>query len=279
MTSSQNSKEKPNLYLVLDLMPGVSHNDILHAYNRAKNTYTGGSLAGYSLLDGDSAQSILEDIEKAYSVLGNPSKRREYDIEMGFQTWTDESDKAPVKNVLPKKETSKPSSGPVVRSRGSTIFESNSEPDNMGLSLTGFDAPVAKVEATEKSPRTIIPMKAPQSPAPETATPTQERKFEPNLEFEEKVKTCTSIDGAFLRALRVYRGYSVEALAHRTKLSASHVQTVENEGPESDLPAPVYLRGHVFLICQTLGLPDPNKLASGYIDKLKAQGRIKSKNF
>jgi curved DNA-binding protein CbpA len=277
VTSSQSSKDKPNLYLVLDLMPGVSHNDILHAYNRAINTYADNSLAGYSLLDSDSATTILEDIEKAFSVLGNPSKRREYDIEMGYHTWNDEGG-ASAGHKQQSSGPVNPGFAPVVRSKGSTIFESNEvEGLNVGLSLTSFAGSEAAAPQKEAPARSVIPMKAPTTV--QHSAPEKDNRFEPNPEFEDKIKNCTSVDGAFLRTLRVYRGYSVDSLAHRTKLGSSHVQIVENEGPESDLPAAVYLRGHVFLICQTLGLPDAQKLATGYVDRLKVQGRLKPKSF
>ncbi len=334
MTSQQSSKERVNLYLVLDLMPGASHNEILHAYNRAKNTHSGGSLAGYSLLDSDSASGILEEIEKAFSILGNPSKRREYDLEMGYHTWSDDSsadskkNKASDNNPLRSVENPNPGLSPVVRSRGSTIFESNSETSNLSFALTAIsqesesrgslkaslspesnaskiDAMLEKAiesqnEKTEGTSRTIIPMKAPtvssmplvNEPAKKVeptisssqATPvasvaSPDARFEPNREFEDQIKNCTTVDGAFIRAVRVYRGFSVEALAHRTKLGAAHVLAVENEGGDMELPAPVYLRGHVFLICQTLGLPNSQKLATGYIDRLKVQGKIKPKTF
>jgi hypothetical protein len=258
-------------------MPGVSHNEILHAYNRAKNTYSGGSLAGYSLMDAESTKDILEDIEKAFGVLGNPSKRREYDLEMGFHTWNEE------KQTLQSPVPESPKSGytPTVRSRGSTILESHSESEGtpLGLTLTALvdEKPkIEKLKTEPETPRTIIPMKAHLSPA---APEVPSTKFEPNREFEEKIKNCNSIDGAFLRAVRVYRGYSVDALAHRTKLTSSHIHVVENEGPESELPALVYLRGHVVLVAQALGLPEAHKLATSYTDKLKAQGKIRPKAF
>jgi DnaJ-class molecular chaperone len=76
----------PNYYLALDLTPGVTHNQILHAYNRSKQTYESNSIASYGLIEGDSAKSIIEEIEEAFAVLGNPTKRREYDQKMGYST-------------------------------------------------------------------------------------------------------------------------------------------------------------------------------------------------
>ena len=76
-----------NYYLALDIVPGASQNEIHHAYKRAKITYTQDSLAAYSLIEEDNNDQIMKEIEDAYEVLGHPSRRREYDIKMGFNTW------------------------------------------------------------------------------------------------------------------------------------------------------------------------------------------------
>jgi len=85
MESNKAGKKERNLYLVLDLSPGVTQNEILHAYNRAKTTYSENSLAAYSLMDEGDSISVMDEIEEAYNVLCNPSKRREYDVRMGFE--------------------------------------------------------------------------------------------------------------------------------------------------------------------------------------------------
>lgn len=77
-------QKRKNLYLVLDLTQHCSQNDILHAYNRAKSTYSRDSLASYSLYDDNAKEGILKEIEDAYFVLGDARKRQAYDISMGF---------------------------------------------------------------------------------------------------------------------------------------------------------------------------------------------------
>ena len=51
-------QKRKNLYLVLDLTQHCSQNDILHAYNRAKTTYSRDSLASYSLYDDNTKKRL-----------------------------------------------------------------------------------------------------------------------------------------------------------------------------------------------------------------------------
>ncbi|EQC51825.1 helix-turn-helix domain-containing protein [Bacteriovorax sp. DB6_IX] len=74
-----------NYYEVLEVQPNSSTQDIQQAYTRAKNAYTGDSLALYSLLSQDEANKILELIEEAYNILSDPVKRKQYNIARGIE--------------------------------------------------------------------------------------------------------------------------------------------------------------------------------------------------
>lgn len=76
--------EKKNYYEVLEIEPNANPNQIENAYIRARNAYSGDSVALYSLMTKDECDSILSQVEEAYSVLGFPEKRREYDRLRGF---------------------------------------------------------------------------------------------------------------------------------------------------------------------------------------------------
>lgn len=276
------TKSRDNLYLVLDLMPGASHNEILHAYNRAKNTYSGGSLASYSLLDPDSSEDVLKEIEAAYLILGNPSKRREYDIKMGFQTWGEDeakngqslSEKQNSENFFAKPTIAGKSND--TKLEGSVAAKALDIPSQVKSfnkkEASSFDLNDSKPSGVNNSD--VV------SSSPNTSTREAPGggKFEPNPEFEKQIQNCVSVDGGFLRAVRVYRSYTIEALAHRTKLTPGHVAALENEDSQN-LPAPVYLRGHVYLVCQALGLPNPNGLAKSYLDRLSAQNKLQKRPF
>ena len=76
--------EKNNYYEILEVQTDATPAQIEQAYIRAKNAYTGDSVALYSLISKDECNEFLGQIEEAYSVLGFPEKRREYDRVRGF---------------------------------------------------------------------------------------------------------------------------------------------------------------------------------------------------
>jgi curved DNA-binding protein CbpA len=76
--------EKKNYYEVLEIETNATPAQIESSYVRAKNAYSGESVALYSLMTKEECQKILDQIEEAYSVLGFPEKRREYDRLRGF---------------------------------------------------------------------------------------------------------------------------------------------------------------------------------------------------
>jgi hypothetical protein len=257
-------KSRVNFYLILDLMPGVSHNEILHAYNRAKNTYSNGSLASYTLLEDSTNSSIIEDIEKAFAILGNPSKRRAYDMEMGFNTWTED------------KDSTVRGSHAQITSPSQKRSDISTEARSMA-SMPGFDMdddiPPMPVKDPEPLPGRVIPI------MPRSEVKTQGGvDFQPNHEFEKRIQEIATIDGAFLKAVRIYRCFSVDALAHRCKLSATHIRSIEEEDA-AQLHQPVYLRGHLMLILQALEIPNPQALAKGYVDRVVQAGKLPKKSF
>lgn len=76
--------DRNNYYEVLEVKIDATPAQIEQAYLRAKNAYGSDSAALYSLMSKDECSSILQQIEEAYSVLGFPEKRREYDRLRGF---------------------------------------------------------------------------------------------------------------------------------------------------------------------------------------------------
>ena len=76
--------DNKNCYDVLEISSNAAPQEIESAYVRAKNAYSGDSVALYSLMTKDECDAVLEQIEEAYSVIGFPEKRREYDRLRGF---------------------------------------------------------------------------------------------------------------------------------------------------------------------------------------------------
>jgi hypothetical protein len=239
MSEISSAKPKQNLYLVLDLGPGASQVEILHAYNRAKNTYSEDSVASYAVFDDESKEEILKEIEFAFSILGNPSKRREYDVKMGFDTWKEDAH-------------DKPKSGP-------TVLASLSRPAGIASVTTSAQAPTFAKKI---------------NPNIQVVNNTYSKKdFVPNPDFETKIHSCTDLTGEFIKAVRIYRQMSEDELATRIRLSPGHIASIENELGEH-LHHPVYLRGHVVLICQALGIPNEQNLVKSFIERLKKENKL-----
>lgn len=268
MTSNnpQAKKSLPNYYLTLDILPGSSQNEIHHAYKRAKMTYSKGSLAAYSLLEEENNEKVLEEIETAYSILSHPSHRREYDIKMGFSTWVDESGED---HRGHRKELNRPS------------ISSHSEDDK------GFENPFDSISFDSKeSSSTSAPARSASVSA--ASEPKEHKKshvrvvssngddirFEANPEFEERIRSCEALDGAFMRAVRIYKQVSVDQLAKRCKLSAGRIHAIEEEDMGNLYAQAVYLRGHVAILCGELGIPNYESLAKGYSDRIKSEGKL-----
>jgi len=216
-------QRKKNLYLVLDLTPQCTQNEILHAYNRAKSTYSRDSLAAYSLYDDNAKESILHEIEDAYHILGDARKRRQYDVSMGYGAAQPEDNSNYDTGAMPSSYTST-SSTPVKN------FKKK-------LEIT----PNIRVEA--------------------------------NPEFEKEITTATSLSGSFLRSIRLYRGFTEEQIAGLCQLKADHIIAIEEEKP-LNLHHPVYLRGHLMLICEALQVPNANMLAKSYIERLQQEDKL-----
>jgi curved DNA-binding protein CbpA len=246
----------PNYYLTLDIMPGSSQNEILHAYNRAKMTYSSGSLASYSLLEETNNESIVHEIEKAFEILGNPSKRREYDLAMGFSTWSEDDARQGFSNPVISQAPAK-----VAASKMDNLHDSDFA-DPIGSPPIEFREKVAELRHGKVTERTS-----------QSTDSTSSKNFEPNPDFETRIKALTDLDGAFLRAVRVYRNLTVEQLASISKIAAVRITAIEEEDTTEHNQS-VYLRGHVAILCRALDLPNPENLSKGYIQRLKSQGKL-----
>jgi len=71
--------EEMDYYEILNVSQSASQQEIKHAYQISKHTYSHGSMALHSMVEEDERKNILEKIEEAYKVLGTPRKRKDYD--------------------------------------------------------------------------------------------------------------------------------------------------------------------------------------------------------
>lgn len=227
--------EKKNYYEVLEIEINATPNQIENAYVRARNAYSGDSVALYSLMTKDECQAILSQIEEAYSVLGFPEKRREYDRLRGYN-------QNGMATATENTEGTQPLSAVAERNRDSMQYE------NFGSNL--MEAKVSKITAQKKFGL----------------------EYEENSEMDRKIQDSIDFTGAFLKEIREYKNVTIERMAEMTRVGKTHINAIENDDV-SKLPADVYTRGYVYQYAKVLKL-DPDKVATSYLihfKKLKNQ--------
>lgn len=226
--------EKKNYYDVLEIETNATPNQIESAYIRARNAYSGDSVALYSLMTKEECNAVLSQVEEAYSVLGFPEKRKEYDRLRGFN----QSGFAPIANS----DSVQPLSNVADRNHESMRYE------DYGSNL--IEAKVSKITAQKKFGL----------------------EYEENSEMERRIQNTTEFTGPFLKEIREYKNVSVERMSEMTRVSKTHITAIEKD-EISKLPADVYTRGYVYQYAKVLKL-NPEQVATSYLlhfKKLKNQ--------
>jgi curved DNA-binding protein CbpA len=226
--------EKKNYYEVLEIETNASPQQIENAYIRARNAYSGDSVALYSLMTKEECDSILGQIEEAYSVLGFPEKRREYDRLRGFNQGGIGGHRKNEQMHTVHSIEDRPKDAIQYEDYGSNLIE----------------AKVSKITAQKKFGL----------------------EFEENSEMDRRIRECSEFSGTFLKEVREYKNVSVERMAEMTRISKTHITAIENEDIKK-LPADVYVRGYVYQYAKVLKL-NPDQVATSYLlhfKKLKTQ--------
>ncbi len=227
--------EKKNYYDALEIPSNAAPQEIESAYVRAKNAYSGDSVALYSLMTKDECDAVLGQIEEAYSVIGFPEKRREYDRLRGFN----QSGFAQNYNT-PQQQPSHGKSAFETRTKDAVQYE------DFGSNL--IEAKVSKITAQKKFGL----------------------EYDENAEFDKTIAECTEYTGPFLKKIREYKNVTIERMAEMTRISKTHIKALEDEDIPK-LPADVYVRGYVYQYAKVLKL-NPESVAASflvYFKKLK----------
>lgn len=269
-------KELKNYYEVLEIPYDSTHEEIHSGYTRAKNAYSGESLALYSLMTEDECQGVLTLIEEAYSILSVPEKRKEYDRVKGIdQTQKSASREAPQGgirvNVGAKTDfthfgDSDDSFSPfpdIAPSNNTSQFGASFE----GMTRTTLNSDVDRVkreaflkEDFNLSNRDVFVSRV-------TAHNRYALSFQSESNFEEEIKSAKVFTGELLKKIREYKNVDLERMAEMTKVSKTYLRAIEAEDIEK-LPAKVYVRGFVYQYAKCLKL-NPDVVASSYVSQLK----------
>ena len=218
--------DKKNYYEVLEIQTHASPQEIEGAITRARNAYSGDSVALYSLMTKDECDAVLGQIEEAYSVIGFPEKRREYDRLRGFnQSGFNQNYSTPAPSVSSNTFESRP--------------KDNIQYEDFGSNL--IEAKVSKITAQKKFGL----------------------EYTEDSEFDKTIADCTDFNGSFLKKIREYKSVTIERMAEMTRISKTHITALENEDM-AKLPADVYVRGYVYQYAKVLKL-NPDAVASSWL--------------
>lgn len=222
-----------NYYDILEISINSSQDDIYQGYVKAKNAYSLDNLALYSIMTQEECNAMLEEIEEAFSILNNPSKRREYDAARGINT-----EQLPQKDMIHSLKrmnvynSDESYSGP--------LHKNNSQ-EQASVNETTQNKPISKMVQSQRF----------------------DLNYEINPEMEKEIESATHYSGEFLKKIREYRNVSVERLADLTRVSKTYIRGLEEEKFDL-LPATVYVRGFVYQYAKMLRLP-PDQVANSYI--------------
>ncbi len=211
------SEEEKNYYEVLEVPTDSKEADIDKAYKRAKNAYTQDSVALYSIMSDDECSQMLDCIEEAYTILGDPVKRRMYDEARGINIGNP---------ILPE------SIRPALQTHLEQQKESQNGADTAAIPINKVN--INKIVASKKFSLDFIE----------------------NPEMEKEIEQATQFSGKFLKRIREYKNVDMVRMADMTKVSKTYLLNIEEEAVKK-LPALVYVRGFVYQYAKCLKLsPD-----------------------
>jgi len=82
MNKRMKSIEDMTHYEVLNISPSSSQQNIEEAYRISRQAFSEDSLAHYGLVEAKQRQEMLKRIEEAFHILGNPRRRKRYDVKV-----------------------------------------------------------------------------------------------------------------------------------------------------------------------------------------------------
>lgn len=225
-----------SFYDLLEVTPDADANQILMAYQRAKEIYSPNSPALYSMFTEDEARELLKLLDEAYSTLSNRSRKKAYDLKMGFVT-----EPAPV-------ETPRVTAGyePMIKT-----MEKN----------------VAKGDDAWSG--TIRIHKFVQTPLEPGQAKTRFGAYTVEPQFEADIAAVEECDGSFLEKIRNYKNVSLEQLSEAMKVSKGTIKALEQNNLDK-LPVEVFTRGIVIQVAKMLNL-DEQKVAKAYMTYYRAK--------
>ncbi len=235
-----------NYYDILEIPVSASQDDIQRAFMRAKNAYSGDSAALYSLMSEHESKEILDQVEEAYSILGVPEKRKQYDKNRNL------GDFAKVKELPSWARNNVALQEAQVNKAEVHSFPASEKFAQESLGEKDFQL---KQNHKEQEFSKISALKK------------YQLSFERDPDFEREIEQQREFDGPFLRKIREYKNVSLERMAEMTRVSKNYLRGIEAE-EWTNLPAAVYVRGFIFQYAKCLKL-NPDFVATSFLHQLK----------
>lgn len=242
MEDSNYLNEARNYYEVLEISLDASQEEVHRAYSRAKNAYSGDNIALYSLMSADDCNKILELVEEAYSIIGIPEKRREYDRARGLNQPKIEMHDS--RNTLFQTELNTHQD----KSLTSQTFEPSKENEDKEKDFSIYRNESAGISKISASNRFSL-------------------SYDRDSQFEQEIETSTDFTGDFLKRIREYKNVDIKRLSEMTRISKTYITNIE-EDQYQKLPATPYARGFVYQYAKCLKL-NPELVATSYMRHLK----------
>lgn len=221
--------ERNNYYEVLEIPINASHEQIVQAYNSALIAYSEDSVAIYSIMSTDDCKVFRDKIEEAYTILGNPDKRKVYDQMRGFAN----------NNPIPQDD------------QKSKLPKFNFEEEVVNLNASG-DEDFGR-EQRPKSYQAILHVKNNSAVDVEEARKKFALNYTLNDELENRIAHCQEFDGKFLKEIREYKNVTLEKMAEMTRIMKTYLMYIDND-EYSKLPATAYIRGFIYQYAKHLKL-------------------------
>ena len=231
-------KKEKNYYEILEISTSASEEEIHRGYIQAKNIYVQDSVALYSLLTKEECEKILEQIEEAYTILSDPTKRAKYNTAKGIEA--QEADFTEL-NITAKEEQE--------RHRRQEIKKHSSKPrppspDKHSDNVLGT---MSKIVANKRF--TL--------------------EYTTDLDIEKRIERAEDFSGKFLKEIREYKNVDLPRMSDMTKVSKTYLRNIESDNWKN-LPAKAYIRGFVYQYAKCLKL-NPDMVSTSYVNRIKTK--------
>lgn len=256
-------------YSLLEVHRFAPKSEIVKAYHRLRAAFDPDSLATYSLFSPEEARLIAVRIDEAFRVLIDERKKEVYDK---WLLAREKGEDVP-EPVFQRDAASDAAVATAVASSGTTEIKpfSPRKPALRPVPAGGF-------ADSKSTPAVMVKPSAPSAPsgasAPATGSASEKTTAAPQspppavIADEELLKAVMESnrdhDGAFYRAIREARGYTLQHVAEKTKINQMYLRFIE-ENNYRDLPAAVYLRGFLVQMAKFYRVEGVDALAEAYM--------------